>query len=73
MLSCSGSITSTPERRSLFELIPCRPDPVLQHLPRDGMDFLMLFSFFWLALRACHTLPHNGKLYMPLPSYRQIF
>ena len=29
ILSCSGSITSTPERRTLSDLLPCRPDRVL--------------------------------------------
>ena len=46
ILSCSGllPISYLPERRSLFELIPRRPDRVYQHLPREGIGFVMLHA-----------------------------
>lgn len=46
--SCSGSIGSTPERRSPIVRIPCRPVLVLTHRPREGSGFY----FFLLARSA---------------------
>ena len=39
VLSCPGSIGSTPGRRSLFDLVPCRPVQMRQHSSTGRHEF----------------------------------